>query len=45
MEPSPEELYRDRVRRIEDAIQLKIPDRVPILTSLATFQLHYVGLT
>jgi uroporphyrinogen-III decarboxylase len=45
MELSPEELYHDRLRRIEDAVQLKVPDRVPILTSLATFQLHYVGMT
>jgi uroporphyrinogen-III decarboxylase len=45
MESSPEEQYHDRVRRIEDAIQLKVPDRVPIFTSLATFQLYYVGMT
>lgn len=45
MELSPEELYRERLQRIEDAVRLKVPDRVPILTSLATFQLHYVGMT
>jgi uroporphyrinogen-III decarboxylase len=33
------------LQRIEDAVQLKVPDRVPILTSLATFQLHYMGMT
>ncbi len=45
MDPSPDEAYAARLRRIEDAVQLKVPDRVPILTSLATFQLHSRGIT
>ena len=30
MEKPPEELYNERAKRIEDAAQLKVPDRVPI---------------
>lgn len=45
VELSPKEEYKMRLRRIEDAVQLKVPDRVPILTSLAIFQLHYTGIT
>lgn len=30
MEKPPEELYNERAKRIEDAAQLKLPDRVPI---------------
>lgn len=29
MKKVPEELYREREKRIDDAIQLKVPDRVP----------------
>ena len=43
--PQVNEEYKARLRRIEDAVQLKVPDRVPILTSLAIFQLHYMGVT
>ncbi len=31
MGKSPEELYRERERRISDAIALKEPDRVPVV--------------
>lgn len=41
----PEELYRERVRRIEDAIRLKIPDRVPILTTATFFPTNYNGIS
>lgn len=34
MGKTPQELYRDREKRIEDAIQLKIPDRVPFTFAL-----------
>lgn len=45
MDQSPDAAYTARLQRIEDAVQLKVPDRVPILTSLATFQLHSQGIT
>jgi uroporphyrinogen-III decarboxylase len=45
MDRRPEELYEERLRRIEDAVRLREPDRVPVYTSLATFQLHYAGIT
>jgi len=27
---TPEELFQERSQRIEDAVQLKVPDRVPV---------------
>jgi hypothetical protein len=30
MDKSPTELYAERLKRIDDAIQLRLPDRVPI---------------
>ena len=45
MEKTPQELYEDRVNRIEDAIQLKIPDRVPVTLSLGYFPAKYAGIT
>jgi len=41
-----EKLYKERVTRIKDAIQLKkTPDRVPIFTIVNFFPAYYVGLT
>ena len=31
MEKTPKELYQERLTRVEDAIQVKVPDRVPIV--------------
>ena len=45
MVKSPEELYRERLNRVEDAIQLKVPDRVPFFPRLGFFAARYVGLT
>ena len=45
MEKTPEELYKERTKRVEDAIQLKVPDRVPILPIFAFFPAMYVGIT
>ena len=45
MKKTPEELYKERQKRVEDAVQLKVPDRVPFLTSFSTFQLRYMGIT
>jgi hypothetical protein len=30
MEKTPEDLFKERKKRVMDAIQLKVPDRVPI---------------
>lgn len=45
MEKTPEELYNERLKRVEDAIQLKVPDRVPLLLSGSFFPTNYAGLT
>ncbi len=44
MGKTPEELYREREQRVTDAIQLKIPDRVPIITSMGYFPATYTGI-
>ena len=46
MKRSPEELYRERMGRFEDALQLKVPDRVPIFWSDggSYFAAKYVGM-
>ena len=41
---SPEELRRKREKRITDAIELKIPDRVPVCTSIGYFAAKYAGI-
>ena len=40
-----EEQYRERLKRVEDAVQLNIPDRVPVLASFRYFPARYVGMT
>ena len=45
MDKTPDQLYRERLKRVEDAIQLKIPDRVPIALSLGYFPAKYGGIT
>lgn len=45
MEKTPEELYQEREKRISDAIQLKVPDRVPIMPSFGFFPARYAGIT
>jgi hypothetical protein len=42
---SPRQLYAERLKRVEDAIQLKIPDRVPVSLSLGYFPAKYTGIT
>lgn len=42
---SPDQLYQERLKRIEDAIHLRIPDRVPILTTATFFPTSYGGLS
>lgn len=42
----PEELYREREKRFNDAIQMKVPDRVPIwFQDLGFFPTKYSGMT
>lgn len=45
MEKAPEELYREREKRVSDAIQLKVPDRVPIVPFVGFFPAYYAGIT
>jgi hypothetical protein len=45
MANTPEELFKERTQRVEDAIQLKVPDRVPIVITLGYFPAKYAGIT
>ena len=45
MGKSAEELYRKREKRIRDAVQLKEPDRVPVVTHFGFFPARYAGIT
>ncbi len=45
MEKTPEELFKEREKRVFDAIQLKVPDRVPIITFGGFFAAKYAGFT
>lgn len=45
MEKSPEELFKERKKRIEEAIQLKVPDRVPVISHYGYFPAKYAGMT
>ena len=45
MNKTAEEQYRKRERRVNDAIQLKIPDRVPVMSLLGFFPAKYTGIT
>jgi len=38
-------LYQERLKRIEDAIQLKVPDRVPIFVNFGYLPAKYAGVT
>jgi hypothetical protein len=42
---TPAELYQEREKRIVDAVQLKVPDRVPIVLHYTYFQAKYAGYT
>jgi hypothetical protein len=43
--PEAEQAYRERATRIKNAIQLKVPDRVPVIPSVGFFPAHYAGIT
>jgi hypothetical protein len=45
MEKTPEELISERKKRVFDAIQLKVPDRVPINAVSGFFAARYAGFT
>ena len=45
MDKTPEELYKERLGRVEDACQLKVPDRVPVLVRSGLFPARYAGIT
>ena len=45
MEKTPQELYQERDKRINDAIQLKVPDRVPIFPLLSFYAAKVGGMT
>ncbi|MFC2010584.1 uroporphyrinogen decarboxylase family protein [Chloroflexota bacterium] len=45
MVKTPEELYQERSRRISDAIQLKVPDRVPVEMAFDYFPAKYAGIS
>ena len=40
-----EESYKKRAKRMADAIQLKVPDRVPIAPLVTFFPAHYADIT
>ena len=45
MEKELEELYQEREKRVSDAVQLKVPDRVPIAPFVGFFPAFYSGIT
>jgi uroporphyrinogen-III decarboxylase len=45
MEKTPEELFKERKKRVFDAIRLQVPDRVPIVTFGGFFSARYAGFT
>ncbi len=45
IEKSPAALYQEREKRIEDAIALGVPDRVPIMVNFGFFAARHAGIT
>ncbi len=45
MKEDTSELYRQREKRVHDAIQLNVPDRVPIIVLFSFFPARYCGMT
>ena len=45
MEKTPEELYQEREQRVDDAIRLRVPDRVPVMCLWGFFPAKIGGLT
>jgi len=44
MTETTQELYQERKKRIDDAAQLRIPDRVPVDMSFGYFPAKYYGI-
>jgi len=42
---TPEELYSERTKRVQDAIELRVPDRVPFTPTFSFFPPKYAGIT
>jgi len=42
---SAEQLYRQREKRVSDSIELRVPDRVPIMVGFQFFPARYAGVT
>ena len=45
MDKSTEQLYREREKRYIDAVQLKVPDRVPTSVHLSYLPARFAGIT
>lgn len=45
MPKSAEQLYEERLQRVQDAIALRKPDRVPIAPVIEVFPMYYSGIT
>ncbi len=45
MEKTAEQLYREREKRVDDAVKLKKPDRVPVMVEFSYFPATYAGLS
>lgn len=45
MNKSPEQLYTEREKRVNDAIQLKVPDRVPVMSLFGFSPARYKDIT
>jgi hypothetical protein len=45
MEKTPEQLYEERTRRVEDAIHLRVPDRVPFFLFSGYLPCRYASMT
>ncbi|MFC1920310.1 uroporphyrinogen decarboxylase family protein [Chloroflexota bacterium] len=45
MEKTPVQLYREREKRVTEAIEFRIPDRVPVMLELSYFPAKYTGIT
>ena len=44
-EKSPEELYAERVKRVQDVVALKVPDRVPVFGPYQLYPYTFAGVT
>jgi hypothetical protein len=42
--PEAEKAYQERVLRMKDVIQLKVPDRIPIYANIGFFPAYYAGI-